>query len=113
MRCVRSIHPFTTVHSLRLTHSPTYPHSPARTQFVLFGNNEYLRFMHGTSRFDCKAADVPACNIYANVGNWTHFAFTWTNYGDQDGGLGANTMLYIDGEPVRAGRPITGRLQGP
>jgi len=69
---------------------------------VLFGNNEYLRFMHGTSRFDCKAVDVPACNIYANVGNWTHFAFTWTNYGDQDGGLGANTILYINGEMVRA-----------
>ena len=68
---------------------------------MLFGNNEYLRFMHGTSRFDCQAVDVPACNIYANVGNWTHFAFTWTNYGDEDGDLGAEAILYINGDKVK------------
>ena len=75
-------------------------HRPFAHQFALFGNTEYTRFMRGTSRFDCQAVDVPACNLYANVGNWTHFALSWTNHGDEDGNLGAEANLYINGETV-------------
>lgn len=77
-------------------------HRPLAHQFTLFGNTEYMRFMHGTSRFDCQAVDVPECNLYANVGvgNWNHFALTWTNHGDKDGDLGAEANLYINGRTV-------------
>jgi len=34
------------------------------------------------------------------VGNWNHFALTWTNHGDKDGDLGAEANLYINGRTV-------------